>query len=556
MSLPGSTVCLVFGRARNWCRSVPWPLRRASCSASDPHDAAPCQREDCVAVLHVFHALDEPVGVPEGYVVEVRSDASAYDGLDWLTDIHSDQVPAACRAEAVVLRFWHEQRPGRVDPLALTYPTMVRALALGPAKGVGLPEHATIVEMSCPLIYRADDTSGEDALERGLDQIMFALRAWQRSVYVASRVPLRLAARERLPAVLTIAIGYSHGDTYITPSGVGLWVQGRHAPGLAPAEPLTDRQLAGIDQAVGTGGGAFGAFLDLRRAARIAARRDGDNRTAVLLAGIAGETLLDDLLIHLHWELGTDPRVAAGIVSADRLFKRVKRDYAPLLGGNWDPDRQPGLRSWAQDLHALRNRVAHQAADPDTEQTVAAFSGLDGLVAHVADRLGTAQVARRFPHTAHALLGDDGLAGRSVQGAAIERATVLRRQYDVGGRQGRYSAAVDRELLVLSGVAAATESLGVGDGYTFSTQVGDGPVQWIQHHRAAHLARRVAQPADATEELLSALPALMQRARAIAREPAGVAVAVETDLAQVVAAGPWADEWTLMPGTEIDVPAH
>ncbi|MEV5163995.1 hypothetical protein AB0K66_05120 [Streptomyces werraensis] len=141
-------------------------------------------------------------------------------------------------------------------------------------------------------------------------------------------------------------------------------------------------------------------------------RRDGDYGNAVIHAALSSEIVLDGVLALLLWEEQLqDPSVDAAIAAFDEsrggLATRVRREYAPRLGGTWDPEKRGAVQAWARDLARLRGRVVHRGYRPTETEAVAALSASDALLDFIKGRL--AAKARNYPRTALLVLGEPGL---------------------------------------------------------------------------------------------------------------------------------------------------
>lgn len=132
-----------------------------------------------------------------------------------------------------------------------------------------------------------------------------------------------------------------------------------------------------------------------------------------LLAGIAAESLLDELLLHLLWEEGCTPEDAATRWQ-DGLVARVEQVIAPRLGGPWDLTGNNPPGHWSQRVAALRNRVAHTGYAPDVDEASQALQAVDQLVTHLCDRLAHPSKLSTYPRTATALAGKRGLERRGA----------------------------------------------------------------------------------------------------------------------------------------------
>ncbi|MEU9537507.1 hypothetical protein [Streptomyces mirabilis] len=160
------------------------------------------------------------------------------------------------------------------------------------------------------------------------------------------------------------------------------------------------------------GGSPIELAMDRSLEARTFMRRDGDYGNAVIHAALASEIVLDSVLALLLWEEQLQvPSIDAALNVFDEsrggLATRVRREYAPRLGGIWDPGKRGALQDWARDLANLRGRVVHRGYRPTEAEAVVALSASEALLDFIKGRL--AIKARSYPRTALLVLGEPGL---------------------------------------------------------------------------------------------------------------------------------------------------
>lgn len=140
---------------------------------------------------------------------------------------------------------------------------------------------------------------------------------------------------------------------------------------------------------------AFMDYVDLRREAEVALARDGHWRSAVLFAATAAEVLLDELLMHLLWERADRPEDAAHLFVDQRQgsIGRVRKEYHPLVGGDWSVKGEGPVATWVKQVAGLRHRVIHSGYEPTAGEADRATRALRDLELYVRDLL--ADLARR-----------------------------------------------------------------------------------------------------------------------------------------------------------------
>ncbi|WP_138758105.1 hypothetical protein [Modestobacter altitudinis] len=260
-----------------------------------------------------------------------------------------------------------------------------------------------------------DDYAAEVALRamNGLRIAIADVRDLQTAYHAVTRTPLTLISYELLPPILPVGFRQlkgigdpAAGSVLSVQTHENLWSW------LAPPDlsPEQYEQYSNVRSRLDRM--AFTSHLDLRREADVARRRDGDTRAAAIYSGLAAEALLDEVLLHLMWEEALTPEQAAG-VWRDGLLSRVKKDYAPRLGGDWDITSQGAVGRWSRDCAELRHRAVHGGYEASYAEVDASMAALDGLLAYVCDRLCLPAKLRHYPRTALALAGPPGLKRRS-----------------------------------------------------------------------------------------------------------------------------------------------
>lgn len=381
------------------------------------------------------------------------------------------------------------------------------------------------------------------ALSAAVDDI----RDIQKAYHAVTRHPITLLTRERLPPFLPIIIrrldAISQPDTWwqgLIRVNDNLWP-------LAGPETLEKDQLrmvGGMRTRVAQHG-AFSAYLDLHREAVSALHRQGDTRMSGILAAVAAETLLDELLLHLMWEEAGRPEDVATQWGETTLVNRVKREYSSRLGGQWDLRFPNAVTRWHREVAALRHRIVHGAYVPTPGQASLAITRVEELVEHLCDRLADKRHRQVYPRTALALAGESGLRRRNAYSALLTalqqdpqeplwdetfarwRSTVnrLRRDRDA---QPREAHAEQARLLAV--------------------RRPDGSVHWCLHDPDSCLAAPVTVDlADVPEKQKEGQIAVLDRVSRESPDDA-VSIDVERDTSlPVELAGPWREEYRLVP---------
>lgn len=349
----------------------------------------------------------------------------------------------------------------------------------------------TVVEVAVCFDFDPDDewNSLSDAFDRGLRYV----REIQRSYFISRREPFRLVTREALPMAVPHAVRAFDVETgtvghMTVPLGIYLLNEGIVREVRPPKLDAEAAEAFRHAWQAETARSAFIGYLDFRREAQVALEHDGAYRATVLFIATACEVLLDELLGHLLWEDKVRPEDAAKIFDS-WLVARVKQQYHPRLGGQWNLDRPGPLRDWYLLVAGLRNRVVHSGYEPTLGEAHAAMDAARALEAHLAD----AVVARtnKYPRTALILPGADGLRRRGLWTRALDRLLDDPTEVSWQDTFTRWRTAMQRHradspLWVAPSARRAVVVLVVRT---------DGGTSWVLHDRAADMAA-VVQPED------------------------------------------------------------
>lgn len=298
-----------------------------------------------------------------------------------------------------------------------------------------------------PLPYRS--VTRRNLISRlgsALDAAITDIRTYQRSYYATTGDPITLLTRERLPAFVPFILrnkaptedpdsDWEHGIARVNDNL-------RHI--IAPEE-LSEDRVEYMFMASGEveRSGPFVSFLDLHREAKAALRRQGDTRLSAIMCGVAAESLLDDVLLCMLWEEAKRPEEVAKPWDPS-LTRRVKREYAPRLGGQWDLQRSNPITHWHDDVAQLRHRVAHSAYLPTRGEATLASSRLNELLTYLVDRLLERRRLAQYPRTAFMLAGNHGLETRKIRSRELETLQADDKQPNWRQTFGRWRDAVTR----------------------------------------------------------------------------------------------------------------
>lgn len=393
----------------------------------------------------------------------------------------------------------------------------------------------------------------EHRLRMALHVALADLRSIQRGVHVMRRAPTAISTLERLPfsvpVVLRLArdVGDSEGQTkeilLITRPDAGPLPQ--FAPELIPDDEMQafnkSRQRAEI--------GPLAAHADVYREAHIALDRLGDYRLAVLLFGIAAESLFDELLLLLMWEEGITPEQAAKDW-VDGLQARLRTQLAGRIGGPWDLTGRNPIAAWAQHVASPRNRVAHAAYQPEMAEAHRSFEGVNTLVSHLCDRLASPEVRRRYPRTALMVAGEQGLQRRNSYTAKLRTLENDRSEVPWAETFHRWHEAWRRTRQDLT---ARPRVFDGAHAELLAVRHPDRSLIWVLHDRTLHLAVEAeVDEGDLESGFTDQLHTLADRHESDGSQASAISFAIEQPLnATVRPDATWAEEYHLVPLTEV-----
>lgn len=515
--------------------------------------------------LHLFFSLPEPVGVPNGYTVQVcHSPGPGADGR-WHTFIHPKSLTYEIITHGTLIRFWETQaNVGQTFMPAVRVAGRVLAsrrlpeLAVGALKRAFIPgpkSTVTVVEVVAPVGCKdpaaCNREIGDDFLHATLDAGLTILQRWQRSLYVRSRIPLTLVTRERLPALLPAAVGDLRQGRYRRPTQRELRLIHENFQSVVPPVPLTGDDLSFIDYLIPQiDKRVFLNYLEFLRESAYALERDGDRRRSVLFSATACETFLDDLLGHLLWEEGQRPEEALAYFTGSNTYtlaRRVRTQYHSRLKGNWDIDGNGKIGAWKRDVANLRNQVIHGGYEPGADETQRALGVTIEIVSYVSDLLTDNNVLKRYPVTALALMGEPGLRKRQTWSARMQKAGERYQEASMWDIAARWRLALTRIRNEAAGLGELPDE---SQARVYMVILESGREYWFQHDNNAGKARKV------TSADKEAMDTAQGEALSEVRKQAS---ADQTTLVQVecnVSPGPmgsWVEEYHLFPGRGVMV---
>lgn len=266
--------------------------------------------------------------------------------------------------------------------------------------GPMIDSYRTVIHVSTLLI----NGESEDGIRIAFDRCFERIRQFCRAYRTTSHQLISPVTLSRLPLGLPYAVA-KLDERF---SGITGWLQLHYFfPDLQPRDPLESDEIERLHVVIERQS-MNDPFLSSQwqsDEARRLMNRSGDKSDAVVHAHLAAEIFLDGVLLYMLWETGTSPQEAAKLFD-DGLAKRVRRDYAPRLGGNWNPSSGP-MSAFKKDLLHLRGRVVHSGYEPSTEEAETALDAYLQIVEFVKNRLADKRLT--YPRTTLMVLGRPGL---------------------------------------------------------------------------------------------------------------------------------------------------
>lgn len=157
------------------------------------------------------------------------------------------------------------------------------------------------------------------------------------------------------------------------------------------------------------------AFARARRSFTV----ESDYAATTVFSYTAIEVFCNSLLSILMWERG-DPRSSTvEILSTQGFETRLRRHYAPILGGNWDFKSSASPINILNEVSIVRHRYLHAGVEPSLREADLALEAFTVVTEFAKDRIAIKNYD--FPRTALLTLGEPGLRRKNVWTRRFER---------------------------------------------------------------------------------------------------------------------------------------
>ena len=261
-----------------------------------------------------------------------------------------------------------------------------------------------------------------DRLVWAMHIAMSEILAIESSVQMRTRHPLEPTTVERLPSAVAVIV---HDRLELSQSSFARSLsintqQLHHAPLLI--DSLDDEEIRHVYYGLRRReDGLFMSHNDLYRDALVAHYRSGNYRDAVLLYAISLESLIDELIMHLHWEEGLTPEASAARVNErESIIKRVARELS-RIGGQWSVAVDGPIKEWHEKIVLPRNRVVHASYRPTLQEAHEAREAHDALLVLLCDQLASSAAVKKYPLTSILMVGEGGFERRGFKARRVER---------------------------------------------------------------------------------------------------------------------------------------
>lgn len=368
--------------------------------------------------LTFFIALPVACPLQHGSVISRNFDEplKGCESLEIRATEHSDPLSAHQSNKSFAsLRFWQlKETVDYMEPLHGLFQVAHEVTGIGkvsdePAK-VPQETYRTVVEM-----VTAQNADTLHDMPRALGEAFNRCFGVLSDVYSMSRLVTRDSLSPHIgieQVQLATWFGRLPGQEYSEDLSGIFWVA---PPPYVPTEMMETQGFQKLEALLGRvwNGSPLELVMKHSLTARQYIDQHGDYASAVINAALSSEILLDSLLALMLWEEQIkSPNTVAAVdifdeTKAGGLASRIKREYAPRLGGNWNVVVSGPVRNWSENLARLRGRIVHRGYRPSRAEAERALDASDELIEFVKSRLATK--AKFYPRTCLMIIGEPGL---------------------------------------------------------------------------------------------------------------------------------------------------
>lgn len=338
-----------------------------------------------------------------------RTPETMEDGsIEWFVSIAHYHSPKSPEPERQLRRLASEVMPWAFS----NAPTSLDINATN--EWIGRQSVVEAVVLGCS--YDDSDEEKECALLLAIDSV----NALARTLHLTTRQPQQLLALPLLPPLIlgaSASLGEARPpiclNTFEYQNDLSLDLRGQ-------SKEVDERVFSEAWEAVAQNHPLL-RYLDLMREARWAAEGEGNHWSAVVTTAAASELLLTTTLQLLTWEEGLSPAEARSLFPERPEIGSRMTALSRHLGGDWNGKGRGAVGNWMRRVAHTRNAALHQGREVSAAEAHEAFDAVRKLERHIADRLANDRNLSRFPRSALALMGVDGLKRAARFTARIQR---------------------------------------------------------------------------------------------------------------------------------------
>lgn len=345
-------------------------------------------------------------GPPSIDSFHMTSEMGGEPPMDWYVSIAHHHAPSS-------MELFEQLRELASEVMPWAYPK-----SPVPGRNSTAPGRRSVVEACVIQSIRKEDP--QEYREAALLLAIECVNTLLRTAHLTTRAPQQLLSRALLPPVLPGAVAIVSDGPPLCQETFG-HVNARSAALRGEDQEVSEDTFSTAWSAVRETHPLL-RYVDLMREARWAAEGEENYWSAIVTMSAAGEFLLTTILQLLVWEEGATPSEALRHFPANQEIGSRLTALEKKLGGNWNGKGVGSVGTWMSHVAHKRNAALHQAQEVSGFDAATAFEASIGLEQYIAERLVAEKNLARFPRSALALIGSDGLKGRGHMTARVREA--------------------------------------------------------------------------------------------------------------------------------------
>jgi hypothetical protein len=382
--------------------------------------SAPRNGSQNIAMIAFIFPLPFALGIPHHSTVMMMGDEvlEALADRQWFVTEDGPELPDFGSRIGVSIRVWRPRKKeilinSLVHDMNLVFGELTDDDDAGSFEFSSEDTAGTVLEASTVLFLADEDEDDSAALSRAFDRCIDKIGLFLRAFRIAIDDP-RIYPMGRLSLLPSAPFVVRYGDD-LENRHIGLFMvnMGESLPVLNVEEVPPELARQALER-VRRSNHQFplSAVEDAFARAKRSFFVESDYAATTVFAHTAIEVFCNGLLSLLMWESGGLRSENIAILTTQGLETRLRRHYAPMLGGNWD------FKSDASPIHAhdevaqARHRYLHAGIEPSMQDADLALEAFSVVTEFAKDRL----VARMydFPRTTLLILGEPGLRRKNA----------------------------------------------------------------------------------------------------------------------------------------------